>query len=91
MPSRPFPRQQSEHHVPYPEWLSQPTRGGGVKRGAGGGTIERIRLQQCQDARPILNIVVPHSPHEPLVAALPFFIVTAWGSRISRCSLHFIQ
>ena len=89
MPPRPLVRWQSEHHVLYPEWLSQPAQAG--ERAAGRGTIERIRLQQRQDARPILNIVVPHSPHEPLVAGLPFFIVTAWRSRISRCSLHFIQ
>ena len=29
-----------------------------------------------QDALPILNIVVPHSPQLPRVAGRPFFIVT---------------
>ena len=29
-----------------------------------------------QDAFPILNIVVPHSPQLPRVAGRPFFIVT---------------
>ena len=64
---------------------------GREERAAAGGTTMRISLQQRQDERPILNIVVPHSPHLPLVAGLPFFIVTAWASRISRCSLHFKQ
>lgn len=45
----------------------------------------------AQDALPILNIVLPHSPHLPRVAALPFFIVTCCASCISRLSRHFMQ
>ena len=44
-----------------------------------------------QDALPILNIVAPHSPHMPRVAALPFFIVTGWPFWISRLSRHLMQ
>ena len=33
-------------------------------------------IHSGQDAFPIRNIVVPHSPQAPLVAALAFFIVT---------------
>lgn len=44
-----------------------------------------------QEAVPILNIVVPHAPHFPRVAGLPFFIVTCSASWISRWSLHFMQ
>ena len=44
-----------------------------------------------QDAFPILNIVVPHSPQLPRVAARPFFIVTGWPFWISRLSRHFMQ
>ena len=47
--------------------------------------------QSDQDVVPILKIVDAHSPQVPLVAALPFFIVTACASRISRLSLHFMQ
>ena len=44
-----------------------------------------------QDAFPILNIVVPHSPQLPRVAVRPFFIVTGWPSWISRLSQHLMQ
>ena len=44
-----------------------------------------------QDILPILNIVLPHSPHLPLVAGRPFFIVTCSASWISLLSRHFIQ
>ena len=44
-----------------------------------------------QDAFPILNIVVPHSPHLPRVAGRPFFIVTGWPFWISRLSRHLMQ
>ena len=40
---------------------------------------------------PILNIVVPHSPHLPRVANRPFFSVTSSDSCISRCARHFRQ
>ena len=40
---------------------------------------------------PILNIVVPHSPHLPRVAARPFFSVTSSAFCISRCARHFRQ
>ena len=48
-------------------------------------------LHSGQDAFPIRNIVVPHSPQAPLVAGLPFFIVTCWAFWISRLSRHFRQ
>ena len=44
-----------------------------------------------QDAAPILNIVVPQSPHFPRVAGRPFFMVTCCGSRIVWLSRHFMQ
>ena len=44
-----------------------------------------------QDALPILNIVVPHSPQLPRVAGRPFFIVTGWPFWISRLSRHLMQ
>ena len=40
---------------------------------------------------PIWNIFVPHSVQVPLIAGLPFFIVTSVGSFISRLALHFTQ
>lgn len=40
---------------------------------------------------PILNILVPHSAHNPPVAGRPFFIVTGLAPVIGRCDLHFIQ
>ena len=33
---------------------------------------------------PILNTAAPHAEHFPLVAGLPFFMVTCWASSISR-------
>ena len=44
-----------------------------------------------QDAFPILNIVVPHSPQLPRVAGRPFFIVSGRAFWISRLSRHFMQ
>jgi hypothetical protein len=38
-----------------------------------------------------LYIFVPQTGQEPLVAGLPFFIVTAWASFISRWVRHFRQ
>ena len=43
------------------------------------------------DVPPILNIVVPHSPHLPRVANRPFFNVTSSAFCISRCARHFRQ
>jgi hypothetical protein len=40
---------------------------------------------------PIWNIFVPQVPQVPLVAGLPFFIVTAVGSFISLFALHLTQ
>ena len=48
-------------------------------------------LVVVQDAAPILNIVVPQSPHFPRVAGRPFFIVTCCASWMSLLVLHFIQ
>ena len=42
-------------------------------------------------ALPILYMPVPHVGHTPFVAGLPFFIVTAVASFISRWVLHFRQ
>lgn len=42
-------------------------------------------------AFPILNILVLHTGHEPSVAGFPFFMVMAFGSFISRLTLHFKQ
>ena len=44
-----------------------------------------------QEAFPILNILVLQTGQIPCVAGLPFFIVTACGSFISRFALHFTQ
>ena len=44
-----------------------------------------------QEATPILNIVVPQSPHLPRVAGRPFFMVTCCASWMSLLSLHFMQ
>lgn len=44
-----------------------------------------------QVAAPILNIVVPQSPHLPRVAGRPFFMVTRRGSWISLLSRHLMQ
>lgn len=40
---------------------------------------------------PIWNIFVPQVAHVPLIAGLPFFMVTAVGSFISVFALHFTQ
>jgi hypothetical protein len=40
---------------------------------------------------PIRYILVPQTGQEPLVAGLPFFIWTAFGSFISRWVRHFKQ
>ena len=50
-----------------------------------------LTLLSNQVAFPILNIAVPHSPQVPLVASLPFFIVTCCAFWISRLSRHFRQ
>lgn len=42
-------------------------------------------------AAPIRNTLVPQEGHVPDVAGLPFFIVMAWGFRISLLDLHFTQ
>ena len=39
----------------------------------------------------ILNIFVPHSPQDRLVAERPLFIVTAFALVIGRWVLHFMQ
>ena len=44
-----------------------------------------------QEADPILNIVVPQSPHLPRVAGRPFFMVTCCGSCMYLLSRHFMQ
>ena len=44
-----------------------------------------------QVAAPILNIVVPQSPHFPRVAGRPFFMVTRCAFWMSRRSRHFMQ
>ena len=36
-------------------------------------------------------ILVLHTGQDPLVAGLPFFMVTCWGFRISRLVLHLRQ
>ena len=65
--------------------------------GAGSSTFLSICYQNSrmiiavQDAAPILNIVVPQSPHLPRVARRPFFIVTCCASWMSLVSLHFMQ
>ena len=40
---------------------------------------------------PMRYILVPHTGHFPIVAGLPFFIVTSCGSLIARCVRHFRQ
>ncbi len=40
---------------------------------------------------PILNIFVPQTPHVPVSAFLPFFMVTARSPFISLFALHFTQ
>ena len=50
-----------------------------------------MRRAPAQAAAPILNTDVPHTPHVPRVAGLPFAIVTAVASRRSRFSRHFTQ
>ncbi len=40
---------------------------------------------------PILNILVPHTEHVPVVAGLPFFIVVSVGSFIGCLALHLTQ
>jgi hypothetical protein len=40
---------------------------------------------------PILYILVPQVAHVPVVAGLPFFIVTAVGFFISFLALHLTQ
>ncbi len=40
---------------------------------------------------PILNILVPQVGQIPSVAGLPFFMVTAFESFMSRFALHFTQ
>lgn len=42
-------------------------------------------------APPILNILVPHTGHVPVVAGRPFLMVIGFGFFISRLVLHFIQ
>ena len=44
-----------------------------------------------QVAAPILNIVVPQSPHLPRVAGRPFFMVTRCASWMSLLSRHLMQ
>jgi len=39
----------------------------------------------------ILNTFVPHTEHVPVIAGLPFFIVTSLGSLISVFFLHLTQ
>ncbi len=50
-----------------------------------------LTLLSNQVAFPILNIFAPHVPQAPLVASLPFFIVTCCAFWISRLSRHFRQ
>ena len=65
--------------------------------GAGSSTFlsfcyQNIRIFiELHDAAPILNIVVPQSPHLPRVAGRPFFMVTCCGSCMSLLSLHLMQ
>jgi hypothetical protein len=40
---------------------------------------------------PILNSVVPQTPHWPVIAPMPFFIVILCWFCISRSVLHFTQ
>ena len=40
---------------------------------------------------PMRYIFVPQTGHAPCVAGLPFFMVTAFASFISRCVRHFRQ
>jgi hypothetical protein len=40
---------------------------------------------------PILNILVPQTEHVPLIAGLPFFIVTCCSPLIGLFALHFTQ
>ena len=46
--------------------------------------VPRSRIVQRYFALPILYMPVPQVGHTPLVAGLPFFIVTAVASFISR-------
>ena len=40
---------------------------------------------------PILNILVPQTGHDPVIAGLPFFILTSLASFICLFCLHFMQ
>ena len=51
----------------------------------------RFAAKKRYFALPILYMPVPHVGHTPFVAGLPFFIVTAVASFISRWVLHFRQ
>jgi hypothetical protein len=56
--------------------------------------LEEKRSANCTPfhyAFPILNILVPQSKHVPVVAGLPFFIVTGSGLFIGFLALHFTQ
>ena len=50
-------------------------------------TKQKVR----KDHLPILNIFVPQIEHIPVVAGLPFFIVTFFSSFIDLFDLHLTQ
>jgi hypothetical protein len=49
------------------------------------------QYRQCDQAFPILNILVLQTGQLPSVAGLPFFMVMGFGSFISRFTLHLRQ
>ena len=51
--------------------------------------LKQYRL--CDQAFPILNILVLQTGQLPSVAGLPFFMVMGFGSFISRFTLHLRQ
>jgi hypothetical protein len=72
---------------PMSPCLREPKQKGRLAPPPGFFSSERLRYF----ALPILYMPVPHVGHTPFVAGLPFFMVTAVASFISRCVLHFRQ
>ena len=53
--------------------------------------VLKPRLPAPYSVLPILKTLVLQTEHVPLVAGLPFFMVTACGLLTSRRSRHFMQ
>ena len=58
---------------------------------ARGGARSHVRTAAYFLELPILQMVVPHSGHLPLVMGRPFLVTTSMVSCISRFALHFMQ